>query len=51
MLAFVYAPAVTPVTSIEIVPVDVIGPPVSPVPVSMDVTPDPEARDVHVPFK
>jgi Cu2+-exporting ATPase len=35
---------------IEIVPVVVIGPPVSPVPVSIDVIPEPEANEVQAPL-
>ena len=46
-----YDPAVTAVSAIEIVPVEVIGPPVKPVPVRIDVTPDPDASVVHAPFK
>jgi hypothetical protein len=34
-----------------IVPVDVIGPPVKPVPVKIDVTPEPEAKETHALFK
>ena len=41
----------TTVSSIVIVPVDVIGPPSKPVPVATDVTPEPEAKDTHAPFK
>ena len=41
---------VTTVLSMEIVPVEVIGPPVRPVPVAMDVTPEPDARLVHAPL-
>ena len=33
-----------------IVPVEVIGPPVRPVPVAIDVTPDPEANAVQAPL-
>ena len=42
--------AVTPVTSMLIVPVEVIGPPVSPVPVAIDVTPEPDANAVQAPL-
>ena len=52
LLVSVWVPVnVATVESIEIVPVDVIGPPVSPVPVEIEVTPEPDAKDVHVPFK
>jgi hypothetical protein len=51
MLAYVYEPAATVVSAILIVPVLVIGPPVRPVPVSIDVTPDPAAKVVQVLFK
>jgi hypothetical protein len=36
--------SVATVLSIEIVPVEVIGPPVNPVPVATDVTPEPAAK-------
>ena len=42
--------AVTPVTSMLIVPVEVIGPPVSPVPVAIDVTPELDANAVQAPL-
>jgi hypothetical protein len=45
-----YVAAETPVTSILIVPVEVIGPPVSPVPVATDVTPEPDANAVQAPL-
>jgi hypothetical protein len=41
---------VTTVESIEMVPVDVIGPPVRPVPVATDVTPPPVAIDPQALF-
>ena len=48
LLVSVWVPVrVTTVLSMEIVPVEVIGPPVRPVPVAMDVTPEPDARLVH----
>ena len=42
---------VTAVSAIEIVPVEVIGPPVNPVPVKMEVTPEPDAKVDHVLFR
>src|ERR1035437_6998965 len=48
MLAFVYEPGVTAVLSKLMVPVEVIGPPVKPVPVAMLVT-EPEAGVAQVP--
>ena len=51
LLVSVWVPVrVTTVLSMEIVPVEVIGPPVRPVPVAMDVTPEPDARLVHAPL-
>lgn len=51
LLVSVWVPVrVATVLSIEIVPVEVIGPPVRPVPVAMDVTPEPDARLVHAPL-
>ena len=48
LLVSVWVPVrVTTVLSIEIVPVEVIGPPVKPVPVAIDVTPEPAARLDH----
>ena len=41
---------VTTVLSMEIVPVEVIGPPVRPVPVAMDVTPEPAANEFQAPL-
>lgn len=41
---------VTTVLSMEIVPVEVIGPPVKPVPVAMDVTPEPAANEFQAPL-
>jgi hypothetical protein len=37
--------------SIEIVPVLVIGPPVKPLPVAIDVTPEPDAKELQLPLR
>jgi len=42
---------VTTVPSMEIVPVEVIGPPVRPVPVAIEVTPEPDANGVQAPLR
>ena len=51
LLVSVWVPvSVTTVESIEMVPVDVIGPPVSPVPVATEVTPEPAAKEFQEPL-
>ena len=42
--------SVATVESIEIVPVEVIGPPVRPVPVAIEVTPEPAAKEFQEPL-
>ena len=50
MLEKVYEAGTTAVSARLIVPVLVIGPPVRPVPVATDVTPEPAANDVQAPL-